>query len=141
MPVFYAGGRAGGRGTWLTLRIGFAFRRWRVAGYNPAMSADRKKSLWPWIAALLIGLPVLYVASFGPACWIVAHHGGHSSLFDHVYWPIGWCSDERPSTVLSVVKWYAMIGSPRASKIRLPCNSEMDSGLLISESSVGRFIE
>ena len=34
---------------------------------------DRKQPLWPWIVALLIGLPVLYVASFGPACWIVSH--------------------------------------------------------------------
>ena len=35
------------------------------------MSDDHKKPVWPWIVALLIGLPVLYVASFGPACWLV----------------------------------------------------------------------
>jgi hypothetical protein len=29
--------------------------------------SDKRKALWPWIVALLIGLPVLYVASFGPA--------------------------------------------------------------------------
>jgi hypothetical protein len=35
------------------------------------MSTERKKAgVWPWIVALLIGLPVLYVASFGPACWL-----------------------------------------------------------------------
>jgi hypothetical protein len=33
------------------------------------MNNDRKP-VWPWIVALLIGLPVLYVASFGPACWM-----------------------------------------------------------------------
>jgi hypothetical protein len=38
--------------------------------YIPGMSDDRKKPIWPWIVALLVGLPVLYVASFGPACWI-----------------------------------------------------------------------
>jgi hypothetical protein len=27
--------------------------------------SDARKPLWPWIVALLIGLPVLYVASFG----------------------------------------------------------------------------
>ena len=37
------------------------------------MSDNRKKPLWPWIVALLIGLPVLYVASFGPACGLVEH--------------------------------------------------------------------
>jgi len=35
------------------------------------MSEERKSSVWPWIAALLVGLPVLYVASVGPACWLV----------------------------------------------------------------------
>ena len=36
------------------------------------MRDGRKSSVWPWIVALLIGLPVLYVLSFGPACWLVA---------------------------------------------------------------------
>jgi len=27
-------------------------------------------SPWPWIVSLLIGLPVLYVATFGSACWL-----------------------------------------------------------------------
>lgn len=35
------------------------------------MSEERKRTVWPWIVALLVGLPVLYVASFGPACWLV----------------------------------------------------------------------
>jgi hypothetical protein len=33
------------------------------------MSEARKNAVGPWIAALLVGLPVVYVASFGPACW------------------------------------------------------------------------
>jgi len=37
--------------------------------YIPGMS-DERRPLWPWNAALLIGLPVLYVALFGPACWL-----------------------------------------------------------------------
>jgi hypothetical protein len=28
------------------------------------MSDDRKKTFWPWIVALLIGLPVLYVGAY-----------------------------------------------------------------------------
>ena len=32
--------------------------------------SEHKNPLWPWIVALLIGLPVLYVASFGPAIWL-----------------------------------------------------------------------
>jgi hypothetical protein len=29
--------------------------------------SDERKSLWPWIAAVLIGLPVLYLLSSGPS--------------------------------------------------------------------------
>lgn len=54
-------------------------RRWPIslvpdglAWYIPGMSDDRNISHLPhWIAAMLIGLPVLYVASVGPACWLV----------------------------------------------------------------------
>jgi hypothetical protein len=35
------------------------------------MSEERKNPVWPWVVSLLVGLPVLYVASFGPACWLV----------------------------------------------------------------------
>jgi hypothetical protein len=34
------------------------------------MGEDRSKPVCPWIAILLIGLPMLYLASFGPACWL-----------------------------------------------------------------------
>ena len=32
--------------------------------------SDERKPLWPWIVAALFPLPVLYVLSFGPACWL-----------------------------------------------------------------------
>jgi hypothetical protein len=35
--------------------------------------SDVRKPLWSWIVALLIGLPLLYVAGFGPACALVEH--------------------------------------------------------------------
>ena len=36
---------------------------------------DRKKTgVWPWVVAMLIGLPVLYVLSFGPACWATRNY-------------------------------------------------------------------
>ncbi len=40
------------------------------------MSEERKKShVWPWIVALLIGLPVLYILSGAPAEILVAKMG------------------------------------------------------------------
>jgi hypothetical protein len=31
---------------------------------------DERKPVWPWIVAVLIGLPVLYVGLLGPAFWL-----------------------------------------------------------------------
>src|SRR5262245_19380213 len=76
------------------------------------MGEERKKAgFWPRVVALLIGLPVLYVASFGPACWDVMRTNSHLAQpigrcrfgfdqphprFDAVYWPIGWCAGREP---------------------------------------------
>ncbi len=52
------------------------------------MSDARKKPLWPWIVALLIGLPVLYVASFGPACWLVRQQRVNIVTVARLYRPL-----------------------------------------------------
>jgi hypothetical protein len=50
--------------------------------------SDERKPLWPWIVVLLIGLPVLYVASFGPACWVTASHPTLIMPAGYFYWPL-----------------------------------------------------
>ena len=53
------------------------------------MSDERKKSgLWPCVVALLIGLPVLYVVSFGPTCWITSHYFLERERVNSTYWPL-----------------------------------------------------
>src|SRR5262245_6608721 len=70
------------------------------------MSDDRKKPLWPWIVALLIGLPVLYVASFGPACWLGSRDIVEISA---LYRPISaWLPDGE---LAGPVGWYATLGA------------------------------
>jgi hypothetical protein len=74
------------------------------------MSDERKKSgLWPCIMALLIGLPVLYVASFGPACWITSRMNVGSSTIGVIYRPIVqvmWWTDSG-SIVGTIVDQYS----------------------------------
>ncbi len=37
------------------------------------MSKERKVPGWAaWAVVLVVGLPFLYVASFGPVCWLIA---------------------------------------------------------------------
>jgi hypothetical protein len=57
------------------------------------MNDENKKAVWPWIVALLIGLPVLYVASYGPACWLIHNvklPGPVLDLLAVVYSPFSW---------------------------------------------------
>ncbi len=57
------------------------------------MTSDHKKSIWPWISALLIGLPLLYVASFGPACWLHEWKRIGESSIPSAYFPLLWVSE------------------------------------------------
>ena len=75
------------------------------------MSDDRKKPLWPWIVALLIGLPVLYVASFGPACWICQSGEDHREVGHHSLSADYLAVEKRPATVGDSVVWYASLGA------------------------------
>jgi hypothetical protein len=83
------------------------------------MSEERKNHYWPLIVALLIGLPVLYVASYGPACWYWSRHNedppGHmrrSELFEWAYLPICWCASREPRLLAPAISWYATLGMP-----------------------------
>jgi hypothetical protein len=100
------------------------------------MSDDRKRLLWPWIAALLIALPVLYVASFGPACWWLSTDEipkisldpgqpydmprGLAPHAPQVYWPLGWMAAHAPRPISRVIFWYATAGGKQL--VALPCD-------------------
>lgn len=57
----------------------------------------RKKHGWPfWIAVALIALPILYVGSFGPACWI-------GTRFDASQFP-EWQDEPIQSTIVLVYR-------------------------------------
>lgn len=57
--------------TWLTVRI-----------------VNRRERWAKWTLTLVVGLPVLYVASFGPACWIEARHGARRTFVTTAYAPL-----------------------------------------------------
>jgi len=80
------------------------------------MSQRKQRPQWPLLAATLIGLPVLYVASFGPACWIVRYAYEHGHLGDMgfpiraylaVYAPLIWLKDYGPVPLAETLRWYA----------------------------------
>jgi len=75
------------------------------------MSDDRKNPLWPLIAVLLIGLPVLYVASFGPACWIASYADAQNGTVETLYHPVIWAWDVVPKPVQTALGAYSTWGA------------------------------
>jgi hypothetical protein len=86
------------------------------------MSNEQRKPVWPWIAALLVGLPVLYVASFGPACWWFSRSENRYPVLSgalrplpfapRIYFPIGWMNAHGPKFIAKPIEWYATLGTP-----------------------------
>ena len=81
--------------------------------------------------ATTIGLLVLYVASFGPACWWFAEAGKSESLgglpvamtcgmpiqphlrcAPQCYWPIGWIAMHGPDWLKRAISMYANLVNP-----------------------------
>jgi len=88
------------------------------------MSADRKKPGWAfWATAAIIVVPVLYVLSFGPACWI-------ASRTTESYMPAAYRPFEH--TILgegllsNLVRWYVGIGMPQKGQIKLPTSTNRE---------------
>jgi hypothetical protein len=68
-----------------------------------------RKPVWPWIVALLIGLPAMYVASFGPACWFVSRAPFLSERLLVVYLPLDRVAWEYPESFSETLDWYGSL--------------------------------
>src|SRR5262245_18325177 len=55
-----------------------------------------ERPLWPWIVTVLVGLRVLYVVSFGPACWICERLEKGTREVSVVYPPVIWAGNRLP---------------------------------------------
>jgi hypothetical protein len=93
---------------WLTVRI-----------------VNRRERWAKWTLAVMVGLPMLYVLSFGPACWWfsepfepksywkrVIHKGRviHNlpvKVMPRAFTPLAWAAKSGPRPLISAVRWYA----------------------------------
>ena len=64
-------------------------------------------------ALVMVALPLLYVLSFGPACWWLADRSfGYAYRMPPVaYWPVGWAIRHCPKPIPAVLCWYAKFGN------------------------------
>jgi len=70
------------------------------------MSDRKPRPLWPLLTAALIGLPVLYVASFGPACWLLGRDLCDTRLITVGYAPILSVYSNGPMSIRKGIWWY-----------------------------------
>ena len=78
------------------------------------MSHERKKPIWQWIVLVLIGLPVLYVASFGPLCWMKSR--SKDWKISTFYWPVQTYIVRYCPGGAAAVAWYAKLLVPADSR-------------------------
>jgi hypothetical protein len=79
---------------------------------------NRRERWAKWKLAATLCLPVLYVASFGPACWISSR--ADSQSLPAAYLPIGWLLDNSPHSVTTALAQYAQAGMPAGSIVSVP---------------------
>lgn len=76
---------------------------------------NRRERWEKWTLAILFGLPVLYVASLGPACWFAVKSDGPKvngeapRKVSSVYKPIGWTMINGRKPIANAVKRYATL--------------------------------
>lgn len=77
------------------------------------MNARPSRPLWPLLPAALVGVPVLYVASFGPACWITSRLGSTTGaeIVSRAFDPALRLGSRYSESVVTFAGWYSEIGA------------------------------
>jgi hypothetical protein len=72
------------------------------------MTERKSRPLWPLLTAALIGLPVLYVASYGPAARLCQDGWISEDVLNVVFVPLAWGLGFCPSWVTTAFLRYAV---------------------------------
>ena len=86
---------------------------------------NRRDRCAKWtLAGVIVGLPMLYVGSFGPACWWMAEKvpefpggprvGSNAAYLSKAYWPIGWAVEQNPSLRPMIARYSRLFGARTA---------------------------
>ena len=108
---------------WLTVRIVNRRERWA------------KRTL----ATVLVSLPMLYLLSFGPACWWLAvsiqsvpggpQFGDNAAYLPKFYWPIGWAAKRYPALRPALARYSRLFGNRTA--VMLPISGSSNEGTIL----------
>jgi hypothetical protein len=98
---------------------------------------NRRERWAKWTLAVVVGLPLLYIASFGPACWWfstpikLSFIGIRARRAPEIYSPIGW-SVRRLGTgnIQSFANWYATAAIPEGEGVACGIREMGDPGIV-----------
>ena len=76
---------------------------------------------WFWWTTLF-AIPLLYVASFGPACWIVSRTVVGHAAFRLAYRPLDSIAWHGPYQVRQALQWYGDLAIPKNRNVVLGLN-------------------
>jgi len=94
---------------------------------------NRRERWAKWTLAAMVGLPVLYIASFGPACRLAATpYARYSSaaqiprtMWMDAYRPLCWVTDQCDGSFFSeTILQYVLVCIPRKSLIAVPMDED-----------------
>ena len=74
---------------------------------------------------------VLYVASFGPACWWMGNRSERLVVISRIYGPIGWTAVHAWTPIRLLIRWYARAGLAPNLRIAVPTDVYEYGGNLI----------
>ena len=96
---------------WLTVRI-----------------VNRRERWVKWTLAGVVGVPVLYVASFGPACWVVDRGWIAPRPIAYAYWPClrAMWGGIAPHAISEVLYWWATMGNDDSKVVLVLAFSTVD---------------
>jgi len=111
----------------------------RHPAYTRGMSEPQRKRRGPllWLAdrslrfwiGVSMTLPILYVASFGPACWF-GSRSGTTILVSRAYVPVARIVETWPRIGL-LIRWYARCGLPAKTRAAVPTTFKENGGVLL----------
>jgi hypothetical protein len=107
---------------WLTVRI-----------------INRRERWAKWTLAGVVGLPILYVLSFGPACWMTSqvYIGGEQIRWNRaliIYIPLARMILENPppdSRFGHLLCWWMTLGVPKGQRAIIPLEAKATARLLM----------
>jgi len=71
---------------------------------------SRKKTGVTFWATVVVVASLLYVASFGPACWTTSRFGSLQPVFKIAYRPLDWAAWKAPAMFADAIEWWGNVG-------------------------------